>query len=213
MFLIGTLFLVPLAVLHNIALSVALKYHASETDFLQRLLGLAIYILLFWQIIVVEYMGKFKKWLGGWIGSLQIWEGILIYFLIFLHPLMFLLFRHFSGTGTDPIFVFLDFCGYCQTRTDFYWTLGRLAFWILTAGVVVWLFKSSIPFLKKSWKSFSIVNYFVFLLAGIHGYLSGTDFTTRPFFYFAVVAYIWVFYIVIQKLPSVFSAYKKWLNS
>jgi predicted ferric reductase len=211
--LIGIFCLVPITVLHNVDLSVALKYHATTTDFLQRLLGLAIFVLLFWQIMIGKYMDKLKKWLGVWIYNFHIWEGIFIYVLVFLHPLMFLLFRHFSGAGTDPVFVYLGFCGYCQTKIDYYYTLGRFAFWLLTIGVFAGLFRASTLFLKKNWKNFRVINYIVFLLAGIHGFLTGTDFSTKPFFYFAILAYLIVIYIIFRKAPNLLSTYNKWLNS
>ena len=211
--LAGILFLVPITVLHNTPLSIALKYHASTTNFLQRLLGLAIYILLFSQILITEYIEKLKKWLGSSIYNFSIWQGILICILVLIHPLMFLLYRHFNGNGTDPFFIFTDVCGFCQTKMDFYYTLGRFAFWIFSVGIIAWIFKSSIPFLKKDWKSFNVISFVVFLLSGIHGFLTGMDFTTKPFYYFAIISYLVVLYIVVRKLPHLIASYKNWLKS
>jgi hypothetical protein len=96
---------------------------------------------------------------------------------------------------------------------DFYYTLVRFAFLIFSVGVTAWIFKSSIPFLKKNWKSFNVISFVVFLLAGIHGFLTGTDFATKPFYYFAIISYLVVLYIIARKLPRLIASYKNWLKS
>jgi len=138
---------------------------------------------------------------------------VAIYFLVLMHPLMYLAFRHFAGAGTDPIFVYLGLCLFCQTKLDFYYTLGRIAFWLLTVGIFASLFRASTPFLKKNWKNFNALNYVAFLIAGIHGFLLGTDFMTPPFYYFAIIAYLLVIFTIIHKLPGLLLDYKTWLNS
>jgi hypothetical protein len=200
-----TLCLIPVVILHNVSLPVVLKERSLIINLAQRILGLTIFILLFWQIIIGEFIDKLKNLLGNWIISFHLWEGISIYVLAILHPLMFLLFRHFTGAGTDPVFVFLGYCGYCQTNLDFYYTLGRFAFLFLTVGAVVWV-------LKKNWQKFCALNYVVFLIAGTHGFLLGIDFTTRPFFCFSIVSSIVVLLLIVLHIPKFIASYKKWLN-
>jgi hypothetical protein len=209
--LIGLLSLVPLTILQNIAPPV-LKYPASISNLIQRILGLTIFILMFWQIMLGAYMEKWTEKLGGWVLNFHIREGIIIYSLVILHPLVFVLFRHFSGQGTDPVFVYLGFCVFCQTQLDLYYTLGRTAFWLLTIGVLAGLFRASTPFMRVNWKKFHVVNYAVFLIVGIHGLSLGTDFRSMPFFAFAILAYLLVLFTIIRKIPNVFSTFKNWLN-
>jgi predicted ferric reductase len=211
--LIVLLGLVPWTVLQNINIAAVLKYPTAMFSLIQRLLGLFAFVLMFWQIMLGTYMGKLTDKLGGWVFNFHVLEGIVIFSLVLLHPLAFLFFRHFSGAGTDPVFVYLGFCLFCQTKLDFYYTLGRIAFWLLTVGVFAGLFRAATPYLRVNWLKFHIITYVVFLISGIHGFLLGTDFLSPPFFYFAIAASLLVLYTIVRKLPNLLVSYKKWLNS
>ena len=205
--------LVPATILRQLNIHNILTSHAAMANLIQRFLGLTIYILLFWQIMLGAYMQKWTEKLGGWVLRFHITEGVLIYLLILLHPLMFAFFRYFSGLGLDPIFVYFGYCLYCSTILDFYYTLGRVALLLITVGVLAGLFRTSTPFMRVNWRKFHVVNYVVFLIAGIHGLSLGTDFRTMPFFAFAIVAYLLVLYTIGRKLPALLTSYKTWLQN
>ena len=175
------LLLIPLTLVADPDIKNVLMYPTHVANLTQRLFGLILFVLLFWQIMLGAYMEKLTDKLGGWIFNFHIGEGVAIYLLALLHPLAFLMFRHFSGTGTDPIFVYLGYCLFCQTALDFYYTIGRIALALLTVGVFVGLYRNSTGYLRRNWRSFHVINYVVFLIVGIHGFLLGTDFTTKPF--------------------------------
>jgi predicted ferric reductase len=208
-----SLLLVPFTILQTPGILIALKFPLGISNLLQRVLGLVVFVLLFWQLMIGAYMQKFTDKLGGWIFSFHKTEGIIIYTLAFLHPVVFLFSRYFGGAGIDPIFVFLGFCLYCKTNLDFYYTLGRASFWLLTVGVLAGLYRAANSFMRANWRKFHVVNYIVFLTVGIHGFLLGSDFSQVPFIYFAAAAYLLVIYSVIRRLPGLFSFYKNWLNS
>lgn len=168
---------------------------------------------MFWQIMIGAYMKKLAEKFGEWIFNFHIREGIVIYSLAVLHPLAFLLANHFSGTGADPIDVFLGVCLLCDPKYEYFYTLGRVAFWLLTVGIFAGIYRSATPFMKKNWRKFHIINYVVFLVVGIHGYFSGPDIASKPFFYFVVVAYLLVIYTIIRKIPGLVTSYKKWISS
>ena len=59
------------------------------TNLIQRFLGLAAFTLLFIQLISGAFMDKLTKKFGGRVFKFHIFEGILIYCLAVLHPLVF----------------------------------------------------------------------------------------------------------------------------
>jgi len=211
--LIALLSIVPLTLLDSVNLSTAFKLPLGIMNILQRFLGLTAFVLMFWQLMLGAYMERWINKFGGWVFNFHVLNGIVIYSLTFLHPLAFLFFRHFLGIGTDPIYIFLGFCLYCRTKLDFYYTLGRISFLLLTIGVIAGAFRKATPFMRFNWRKFHVLNYVVFLLAGVHGYLLGTDFMTQPFFFFSIIAYLLVIYTIVRKLPTLFSTYKKWINN
>jgi DMSO/TMAO reductase YedYZ heme-binding membrane subunit len=211
--LIALLSIVPLTMLDSVNFSIAFKFPSGIASLLQRLLGLTAFVLMFWQLMLGAYMERWINRFGGWVFNFHVANGIVIYTLALLHPLAFLLFRHYIGIAIDPIYVFLGFCLYCQTKLDFYYTLGRIAFWLLTIGVLAGFFRKATPFMRFNWRKFHVLNYIAFLIVGVHEYLLGTDYMTQPFFYFSLIAYLLVIYTIIRKLPNLFNTYKKWISS
>jgi len=210
--LIAILGLVPLTILPTINFTV-IRLPSVALNVFQRFFGLTAFVLLFWQIIIGANMEKLTKKLGGWVFNFHVWEGIIIYFLLILHPLMFMFFQHFIGQGTDPINVFLGVCLFCDPKIEYFYTLGRVAFWLITIGVFAGLYRSANPFMKKNWRKFHVLNYFVFLLIGVHGFILGPDLPTKPFIYFAIPVYLIILYTIVRKLPGLFASYRKWISS
>jgi DMSO/TMAO reductase YedYZ heme-binding membrane subunit len=90
--------------------------------------------------------------------------------------------------------------------------LGIVSFWLLTITVLAAEFKKANPWMRANWRKLHVLNYLVFLIVGLHGFLIGTDFKIQPFYSFAIVAYLSVLYTVVRKLPLLLSTYKNWLK-
>jgi predicted ferric reductase len=158
-------------------------------------------------------MDRLTEKLGGWVFKFHVFEGVVIYSLAFLHPLFFMIFNHFIGSGWNPYLVFIDVCLLCQTRIDYYYTLGRISFWLLTITVFAGLFRKATPWLKVNWRKLHVINYAIFLIAGAHGFLIGTDFQCQPFYSFAIIAYAVVVGVVIFiEIPRLYKNFKRWLK-
>jgi len=180
----------------------------------QRFLGLAAFILLFIQIILGAFLDKFAKKFGGWVYKFHFGEGIVTYTLIFLHLLFFMVFNHFTGHGWDPYAVFINVCVLCNLPINFYYTLGMVSFWLLTIAVFAAIFRKSNPWVTSNWRKFHIINYVVFLIVGAHAFLIGTDFSKKPFIYFALPAYAIVVGIVLFiETPRLYKNFMGWLNN
>lgn len=207
------LLLVPITILKVTPITPA-TWHLSALTYLgQRIFGLAAFTLLFIELILGAFMEKLTKRLGNWIFDVHVFDGILIYFLAFFHPLLFMVFNHFLGLGWDPYAVFINACLLCPKPIYYYYTLGIISFWLLTITVFAGLFRASNPWLRKNWRKLHVINYVVFLIAGLHGFLIGSDFRVQPFFTFAIVAYVIALGIIIFiELPRLYRNYIKWLR-
>lgn len=175
-----------------------------------RLVGLIVYVLIFYQIIVGTFMDKLVKKLGGWILNFHIFEGILTYLLVLVHPLLLVLFN-FKVTGIfDPFYVFTDFCALCQTKPEYFLTLGRIAFWFFTLSVFVAIYRKGIS-IKKNWRKFHILNYLTFFLVAIHAYFLGSDRSRFPFvviYWFSLIIVLATSFYKIKNLLSPSSNHK-----
>lgn len=176
--------LAPITILQNIQFSEIYKYPVITVNVLQRLVGMWAYTLLFVQIILGSFMSKLADRYGGWIYTFHVFEGLLAYSFVLLHPLLFVIFNFFAGRGIDPFYVFTQVCILCKNKAEFYYSLGRISFWLLSFGVGAALLRTSVPFLRKHWKKFHILNFFAFILIGIHSLGVGTDIGTFPFSFF-----------------------------
>ena len=154
------------------------------------------------------------KWLGEWVFNFHIWDGIIAYILIFLHPLLLVFFNHFAGVGWDPYAVFINACLLCKTPMEYYYTLGMIAFWLLTLTVFMGIYRNYNLWFKRNWRKFHVFNYVVFLVVGLHGFLIGTDFKVQPFYSFAILASLTVTGIIIfVEIPRLYRNYISWLHS
>lgn len=181
---------------------------------IQRESGLLVFILLFIQIIIGAFMNKFVKRFGDWIIKFHSVEGVLVYLLAFLHPISMLLFSYLAGGKFDPYVAFINICFICKGPSDYYLTIGRVSFWILTVGVFAAIFKNANSWLKENWRCLHLVNYMVFLAVAAHGFLTGSDFKSEPFFIFAVLSIIIVLGIIIFiELPKWYKDFKNWARS
>jgi len=194
-------------------LSFALSTPARLINFIQRGLGLLAFTLLFVQIILGAFMYKIIEKIGGWVFNLHVLQGIGIYFLVLLHPILFMFFNYYLGSKLDPYAVFVNACLICKTATQYYYTVGIISFWLLTLTVITAILRKTSPWFMKNWRKFHALNYLVFLAVGIHGFFLGTDFRIQPFYTFAIMAHVTIFGLVLfVELPRLFVNFKKWLN-
>ncbi|MGA3291990.1 MAG: hypothetical protein ABSC49_02450 [Candidatus Microgenomates bacterium] len=208
------LVLVPLTIFQTTPLAAVTKYPVTLMNFLQRFAGLIAYILLFEQIVMGAFLPRLIDKFGEWIFNFHILQGKLVYLLVLAHPVFFMFFNHFAGAGWNPYAVFINACLLCDTQIGYYYTLGMISFWLLTVTVFAVVFQNTSPWLRKNWKKMHVVNYIVFLLVGLHGFLLGIDFKVQPFYTFAVLAYVVILGIVVFiEIPRLYKACIKWLNS
>jgi predicted ferric reductase len=170
----------PITILRTPHLKTIIERSDLLINLILRLVGLIAFVLIFYQIIVGAFMDKLIKWLGKWIFDFHIFEGVIAYSLIFLHPLLLVLFKFRVSRAFDPFYVFTDFCALCQTKPEYFLTLGRVAFWLFTVSVFAAIFRKS-QSLKKNWRKLHVLNYFTFFLVAIHAYFLGSDRGRVPF--------------------------------
>jgi predicted ferric reductase len=192
----------------NTPASSIFMHKAATMNFIQRLLGLTAFTMLFSQIVLGAYMDKFVQKLGGWVFNFHVFQGRLIFLLIVLHPLIYVFYRYFAGMKPDALGTFLDVCVLCKNNVEFYFSFGRIAFWLVNIGVLAAVFRAANPFMRVHWRKFHILNYLAFLFTGIHGYFLGTDFSAMPFFAFGILASLIIVGIIITRLPTLIREFK-----
>lgn len=173
---------------------------ATIANLIQRLIGLWAYTLLFIQVILGAFMTKWIDKFGAWIFKFHVFEGILIWTLIFLHPLAFTFFYYFIGKGFDPFYAFVDVCIICKKDLEYSYNFGRIAFWFLTAGVLAGLFRAATPFMRQYWQRIHYLNYAAFFAVYYHSLRVGSDVGTFPFSIIHTPALLIVLGIVTVKL-------------
>jgi DMSO/TMAO reductase YedYZ heme-binding membrane subunit len=121
-------------------------------NLLQRITGLLVFVLLSVQILLGAFMGKWREKLG-----------VIIFLLMLTHLLLFVLLNFKLKGVIDPFYVFTDFCLMCPKLTEFYYTLGRVSFWLMSLTVLAAVLRNE-PWWRKNWRKFHRLNYVVFLL-------------------------------------------------
>ena len=147
----------------------------------QRILGLLAFTLLFIQIFLGAFMGRLTEKLGEWVFNFHLFNGKLLYTLILLHPALYMLYLFKIKGVLDPFYIYSDLCVLCKGNFEHFYNLGRVALWLITAGIIAAVFRASDPFLKKNWRKFHLLNYFAFFLVAAHAKVLGTDVSTTPF--------------------------------
>ena len=175
------------------------------TNFFQRLTGLTAFILLFWQIILGSYMTPLTEKLGGWVFKFHTTQGIFVYGLILIHPMLYTLFNYFSLGIFNPLFTILPMS---LVASELWISFGRFAFLLLTIGVLAGYFRTK-PFLRERWRSLHMLNYVAFIAVAIHSYFTGTDAWEPPFSYFFWVAVFVIGFTILRRLYRKFLLPKK----
>jgi predicted ferric reductase len=168
------------------------------------MIGLWAYTLLFVQIIIGAFMDRWIEKYGPWVLKFHVFEGILIYTLIIIHPLLFTVFYYLVGRGFDPFYAYLDVCVLCDGLTEYYYNFGRVGIWFLTIGVFAGLFRTVNPFMRMHWRKFHILNYVAFLLIFIHSLTLGTDVGTSPFQLLHLPSGVVILAVIIWKVKGLY---------
>jgi len=171
----------------DIKIVLASKNPALLINLLQRFFGLLAFTLLFIQIFLGSYMGKLKDIFGGWIFNFHLFNGAIFYTLVLAHPAMYMMYLYKIKGVLDPFYVYTDLCVLCKGNLEHFYNFGRIALWLITAGIIAVIFRGSGTFMKKNWRKFHILNYLAFFLVAIHLRKVGTDALAMPF-----SAFYWV---------------------
>lgn len=172
--------LAPITALKVTPWAVVEPFPSSITNLVQRLFGLTAFTLLFIQIFVYEFGDKLKIK----------FNGLITWIFVLGSQISFLLFNYFLSHTFDPFYVFVDFCVLCSPNTEYFITLFRISFWLVT----VCLF----------WPKLKHLNYLAFLLIGVYLLGVGTDIGTPPYSYFYGPALIIVGGIIVTKVWNLY---------
>lgn len=192
--------LAPITVFSNTSIPLIMKNPTVMLNMIQRIVGLLAFTLLFIQIILGAFMPRLVDKFGGWIFNFHVFQGILVYLLIFAHPAVFVVFNYFAHHNIDPFYVFTDICVLCSNKFELFYSLGRVSFWLITLSVFAGLFRTATPWLRVNWKKIHILNYLSFVLISLHSLFVGTDIGTFPFSFFHGPAMAIVAGVIIYKL-------------
>ena len=167
----------------------------------QRAVGLVAFVMLFWQVLLGSFMHRWIEKYGAWVFKFHLTEGAIAYTLIFLHPVSFLLFNFMATKVFDPFYVFTGFCVLCQTRTELFYSFGRVAFWMVSAAVLAAKLRTR-PWWREYWRKIHILNYLVFIFLAAHSFFVGTDSHSFPFVIFYFFSVPIVLYVTISKMTT-----------
>ncbi len=188
----------PIAILTKTPLSIVTKDVVQLINLLQRITALIAFSAIFTQIVIGAHLSKLSKVFGSWINKFHIFQGIVAYVFVLVHPFLFVVFN-FKTRGTiDPFYVFTDFCLLCPRPYELYYSFGRIAFWLISLTILTAIIKSEVWW-RKNWRKFHILNYFIFFLIAVHAWFLGTDIVGTSFVYIFWLGVTAVIYVIFRK--------------
>ena len=143
-------------------------------NFIQRVSALILLPLIAFQIFLGSSMTRLTEKLGGWVLRFHFRQGIIIALLIFIHPITLLVQNFIATHKFNPFYVFTDFCLLCPIKLEFYYSLGRIGFWLILIAVIAAKLRNW-DWWRQNWRYFHILNYFAFFFVSVHGFFVGTD--------------------------------------
>lgn len=170
---LALVFVGPYTIIKNSRLDLVFSDPGLTIAFFQRLTGVTVFCLLFIQIILGEYIKKSK---------IYAINGVILYTLLVIHPLLFLLFNYRLRHVIDPFYVFTQVCLICK-KTEIIYSLGRVSFWLAGLAVFAALFR----------RKLHTLNYFIFFLVAVHGFFADSDFRLSPLkfvYWFSIIVVI-----------------------
>jgi len=188
----------PIIILTKSPLSIVTGNIAQSINIFQRIAGLIAFSAIFMQIVVGANLSKLSKIFGTWINKFHIFQGIVAYAFVLVHPLLFLFYNFKIRGSIDPFYVFTDACLLCPRPYELYWSFGRIAFWLISFAVLAAMIRSE-SWWKENWRKFHILNYFTFFLIAAHAWFSGTDIIKTSFVYIFWIGVVVTIYTVIHK--------------
>ena len=195
-----------ITVFRNSPINTIFSNEIVALNVVQRISGLLLFTLISMQIILGSNMDWWLQVFGSKAYRVHIVQGLFIYGLALFHPLMEVsIVYKISESLLDALYVFVPSI---KSTRDIYLIYGRSALIFLTIGVLASYFRT-MPFLRKNWKVFHIINYLVFYAVYFHMRV-GSDIMTWPFSWFSWVALTGVTASVINKyiLRNLFHKFK-----
>lgn len=162
-------------------------------NLLQKITGIIALGLLALQI----YLGANRKNI-----KFHMLNGIFTYTFVFLHPVLFLLYRYFTIGKLDPLYIFVDVCVLCQGIYEHYINLGRVGFYLVTIAVIAVKFRNISNWLKTNWRKLHILNYLAFYFVSFHSIFIGTDSRKPLFLIYFVILQIIVLETIVKRLKT-----------
>lgn len=164
---------------------------------IQRLAGLTAFSLLFVQIMLGSFMGRWVQILGARAFKFHVTEGLVAYGFILTHPLMQVLIDY-KARGVLGAFLTL------LPGQDIFLNFGKMALVLLTIAVPAAYLRTK-PFFRRNWRVFHILNYLAFFFIVVHSRGVGTDVSTPPFVWVHRAAILGVTYSLFYRfiLPFV----------
>ena len=205
------LLLGPIIVLSKTPIAVVSGNTIQLINLLQRLSALMAFSAIFAQIVIGANISKLFKVFGSWIRKFHIFQGVIAYFLVLIHPLIYVLFNYKLSGSLDPFYVFTDICVLCARPYELHYSIGRIAFWLVTLAILAAVARGE-TWWKKNWRKFHILNYFVFFLLSAHAWFVGTDLVNASFVYIFWIETGIVLLILIQKLVILIIRLTKFKN-
>ncbi len=193
----------PYIVYSNSNMELILSNRFLLVNYIQRTLGLMAFGAITFQITLGSNMDYFRKVLAGSALKFHIINGLFTYFLVFSHPLMWIVSNYFLRGRIDIYFPFVDVCLLCKSWLDWVYNFGRLGFWAITIAVSAGLLRGYDKFMRLNWRKFHVLNYFAFYFVSIHAYNLGSDSTIKLFLYFFWACQILVGYSIIKNLRKI----------
>lgn len=170
---LGFLLAGPVIVFINTNFGVVGTNRVLIANLFQKSLGLIAFFLLTFQITFREKIEiKYHKL-----------NGIFTYFFVFLHPATWIVWNYFLRGNIDVYYPFIDVCGLCKPKVEYFYNLGRLGFWSITFAVVAARLVTIIndKWLNKNWRKVHLLNYLAFYFVSIHAFFIGSD--TKAFLF------------------------------
>jgi hypothetical protein len=184
----------PLTVILNTSISTILSNKLLLLSVIQRMTGLVAYCLLFTQILLGSFMGKWIQIAGSKAYRAHVVQGLLAYGFVFIHP-FFQTLIDFQLTGKLTPTLLPSY----ENTTEIYLNFGRSALLLITVGVIAGYFRTR-PFFRRNWKIFHILNYFAFYSIFIHARFIGSDVFSQPFVSVFYLSFAFVTLAVIYRL-------------
>lgn len=182
----------PVSVIRNTDFRITFSDSILLINLFQRVLGLLAFCLLFSQIMLGAFMGRWLQVLGAKAFRWHTTEGIATYLIILSHPFAQVLLDFKAGGFLASLLTLFP-------GKDLNLNLGKVALLLLTLGVIAGYFRTR-PLFRRNWRKFHVVNYIAFLFIALHSRNLGTDARTPPFVWIYWIAVIAVCLTLIYKL-------------